>query len=364
VKANQSSWSFALCSSVAVLVAACFLLLFQNSKAGRTAAVLSRRSFAALAQGTVNHPSANHDFLFDPVLVYASYLGGPSVSPHGGQGHVQYANVIYVDSSGNLYLAGGTVSASFPVTTGVVQATQGANGGFLTKVDPTGQHLIFSTYVPGLPVSVSAMTVDAAGNIYVAGGSNSSVQGVPALPIPSGSTPFRRSGSIGILKLNPTATSILAATYLGGSNGDSVGGIAVDSNDNLYITGSTSSNDFPTQNALQGSLGTSGHNAFVTVLNSNLSAAVYSTYLGANSFAATGTGHNIAVDAAKNAYVTGYAGPGFPVTAGTAAQSTCSVSCVFVAKLNSTGSSISYASFLGTEARAELSPSILRRIFL
>jgi len=86
-------------------------------------------------------------------------------------------------------------------------------------------------------------------------------------------------------------------------------------------------------------------------LNPNLSTAVYSTYLGANSSAGAGFGgHSIAVDTSKNVYVTGSSGPGFPVTSGTAVQASCGGSCVFVAKLNPTGSAITYATYLGTTA--------------
>jgi hypothetical protein len=353
---NRKS-SFAICLSSVVLVSVTSLVLLQHSNSARFLTAISRARTARRLSRAGSRPSANQELLFDPVLVYSSFLGGPSSTPHGSSVPVQFVNAISVDASGNLYLTGATDSSTFPTTTGVVQPTQGSSGAFLTKVDPTGQHLIFSTYVPGLFFPVSAMAVDSAGNIYVAG----SVAQSLALPSPSGSTPFRRNGgSIGILKLNPTATSVLAATYLGGSNADTVAGLALDSSNNVYVTGSTTSNDFPTQNALQGTLGTSGANAFVTVLSSDLSTAVYSTYLGGNSAVGTAvglggtiTGREIAVDTAKNAYVSGSATAGFPTTGG-AVQASCSGSsvCAFVAKLNPTGSAISYATYLGNDASA------------
>jgi Beta-propeller repeat/Abnormal spindle-like microcephaly-assoc'd, ASPM-SPD-2-Hydin len=340
---NQKSF-FALCLSTAVLVAAASLVVIQHSK-NRSLAALSRGRSAQGTSRAGSRPSASQDFLFDPVLVYSSFLGGPSYSDGLGE-IVQFASLTYADSTGNLYLTGGTVFKTFPTTPGVVQPTLGSSGSFLAKVDPTGHHLVFSTYLP-FHAPVSAMTVDAAGNIYVAGGSTDST-----IPIPSGLTPYRTSGSLGIVKLNPTATTVLAATYLGGSGADVVGGIALDSSNNLYITGRTQSNDFPTSpSPLQSSLGTSGVNDYVTVLNSSLTTAVYSTYLGRNSSADTGFGHSIAVDASKNAYVTGNAGAGFPGTNGSSAQASCAGTCVFVAKLNPTGSAISYATYLGSDAR-------------
>jgi hypothetical protein len=355
VKTNGTWSSFAVCLSLALLISSIFAVFLRYRASGHKEAAVSRHRLEPLPHRPVVHPAANQDLLFDPVLVYSSFLGGPSSAPHGSSTPVQYVNAIFVDSSGNLYLAGATDSPAFPTTTGVVQPTQGTSGAFVAKVDPTGQHLVFSTYVPGLVFPASAMAVDSAGDIYVAG----SVGQGTTLPIPSGSSPFRTGGSIGILKLNPTATSILAATYLGGSNGDTVAGLALDSSNNLYVTGSTTSNDFPTQNALQSTLGTSGANAFVSVLSSDLSSAVYSTYLGGNSevqtqvgVGGTVTGREIAVDASKNAYVTGGAGAGFPTTGGAAQAGCTSGVCAFIAKLNPTGSAITYATYLGAGSSA------------
>jgi hypothetical protein len=131
----------------------------------------------------------------------------------------------------------------------------------------------------------------------------------------------------------------------------------------VYIVGNTTSNNFPTsQNALQSSLGTSGQSTFVTKLDTSLSTAVYSTYLGQNSTAIAGVGSNIvndpmmgallvsenalvAVDASKRAYIVGWASLGFPTTTG-AIQGSCPTTCAFVAKLDASGSSLLYATYL------------------
>src|SRR5450755_3138031 len=263
------------------------------------------------------HGRADPNPLFDPVLAYSTFLGGPqSPAVPGG------ANVTFVDGPGNVYVGGfGIVQ----VTPGVVQPTNCQTClGFLSKIDPSGQSLVFSTYTEGVPVS--AIAVDSSGDIYVAGQvpptTLSGTVSAQILPVPSGVTPFQPSPkgkNIGILKLNSTATVILAATYLGGSGMEQIGGLAVDSGDKLHVVGTTTSNDFPTtQNALQSSLGSSGRNIFVTTLDASLSTVAYSTYLGQNSTASVGNPPNevgtvdlpeghaaLAVDASNNVYIAG-----------------------------------------------------------
>jgi hypothetical protein len=286
--------------------------------------------------------------IIDPVLVYATFLGGPNGSVGG-----QQATAMLVDASGNVYVAGNTDSPSFPTTPGVVLAAPVAGATtFVSKIDPTGKTLIFSTYVPGL-YELGGFALDTSGNIYVAGKTS-------GLTIPSGTTPYQTAQrSIGIVKLNSTATAVLNATYLGGSgaNGgpnDMAEGIAVDSAGSVYVTGFTPSNDFPTLNALQGSLGTSGSNGFVSKLDSSLSTLLYSSYLGGSS---TGAGSSIAVDSSLNAYVAGTASSGFPTTT-SGVKATCSSNdCAYLAKLNpsATGSaSLLYSTYLAENSNANV----------
>lgn len=104
---------------------------------------------------------ADPNLVFDPVLVYSTFLGGPN-----GSSLLQGATVFFVDSVGNTYVAGNTPSTDFPVTPGVIGANPAYT--FVSKIDPDGKGLIFSTYVPGLS-EVNGLAVDTSGDVYVAG---------------------------------------------------------------------------------------------------------------------------------------------------------------------------------------------------
>jgi hypothetical protein len=302
-----------------------------------------------LGDGHVHFQLGRYDagstLIIDPVLVYSTFLGG-AFGPNGG---FQIATAVAVDAGGNLYVSGNTDSTSFPVTPGVLGSTPAST--FVSKLNPAGTSLIYSTYVSGMKFlgqyANSGMAVDAAGNVYIAG------FGDVGLPIPAGSTPFQSApNSLAIVKLNSTGTAVLAGTYLGGSgsNPDLFGGLAVDSAGSVYITGTTSSANFPTQNPLQASLGASGQNAFVTKLNPAMNGLVYSTYLGQDSSI---TVARIALDGGGNAYVAGGATPGFPTTIG-AFETTAPLGGPFLAKLNPAGSSLLYATYLTGSDVADL----------
>jgi hypothetical protein len=95
--------------------------------------------------------AANPNLLIDPVLAYSTFLGGPQSA--GFDGSLQGAAVIFVDGSGNAYLGGPTNSGNFPTTPGVVvpSSPQPNALGFVSKIDPTGQSLLFSTYIEHIP---------------------------------------------------------------------------------------------------------------------------------------------------------------------------------------------------------------------
>jgi hypothetical protein len=308
-------------------------------------------------------------------MIYSTYLGGSASDGATG---------ISVDSSGYAYVTGATGSTDFPTTAGAFQTSatdsSARTHAFATKLNPTGSALIYSTYLAGTHDDVSTISaLDSSGYLYVAGGTNS--KDFPTTP---GAFQRTISGTSChnyeqtwpcfdgfIAKLNQQGTALVYSTYLGGNNHDSVLGLAVDSTGSAYLTGGTASTNFPLANALQSSFGTppcSGttlggnprpcfFHAFVTKLNSTGTALDYSTYLGGNGYDA---GLGIAVDATGAAYVTGATNStNFPTTAG-AAQTifgggTCnfgvslSFNCsdAFVAKLEPSGTSLDYSTYLG-----------------
>ncbi len=254
-------------------------------------------------------------------IIWSTYLGGTGVSGSIG-------NAIAVDLSADVYVAGQTTSG-FPVTAGAYQTTfPGANNaGFVTKLNSTGDYLVYSTYYDADAISVNAIAVDTQGQAHIAG----SVSNGSTLSTTSGvvQTSFGGGSSDGFAaELNAAGTTQIYATYLGGSNTDSANGIALDSADNAYVVGTTGSSNYPTTTgAYQTSLGGLGTNAFVTKLNNTATTLVYSTYVGSGT--ATTTGAGIALDLSDQAYITGKVG-----------------SHVLVDALNTAGSTLVYSTTL------------------
>ena len=271
-------------------------------------------------------------------LVYSTYLGGSGDDRGAG---------ISLDGSGNAYVTGQTASTDFPTTNPLQANSSGFTDAFVAKINAAGSALVYSTYLGGGGNDFgSGIAVDGLGNAYVTGQTAST-----NFPITS---PLQASfgGGSGFLvdafvtKINAAGSALVYSTYLGGSGDDFGQGVAVDGAGNAYVTGSTSSTNFPTANPLQASFG-GGDDAFVTKINAAGSAFVYSTYLGGNG---DDQGRGIAVDGAGNAYVTGWTrSTNFP-TANPLQLSYSGGgenSNVFVTKINVAGSAYVYSTYLG-----------------
>ena len=274
--------------------------------------------------------------VIDPVLRYTTFLGGNSFDA---------GRAIAVDSSNRAVVAGTTVSSNFPTTTSRAFLPEV----FITKFDFTGSRLIYSSLLVGSILDLGEMdlALDSAGNAYVTGVTESH-----AFPTTPGAFQTDLHGDFDafVTKLNANGTALVYSTFLGGTGRDGGHGIAVDSSGNAYITGDTSSEDFPTTpGAFQPNckrFDVTCENAFVTKLNASGSGLLYSTFLGGstNGFQ---PGESIAVDRTGNAFVTGFTeAADFPTTAGTAQPVFPGGSATFVSELSSSGSHLIYSTFL------------------
>ncbi len=227
-------------------------------------------------------------------LPYSTYLGGSGLD---------IGVSIAVDSLGNAYVTGTTASANFPLQNPIQATYGGETDVFIAKLNASGSEMIFSTYLGGGGRDKGhSIDVDASFNAYVTGATGST-------NFPTTANAFQTTYNAGetdayVTKLSADGTALIYSTFIGGSGGDASDGIAVDAFGHAYVTGATSSTDFPTVNPIQATYGGGESDTFVTKLNADGSALVYSTYLGGESEDhAIG---EIAVDSSGNAYVTGY----------------------------------------------------------
>jgi len=286
---------------------------------------------------------------------------------------------IAMDGEGNAYIAGNTISTDFPTTLNAYQrtykggsSTDIVSGGdaFVAKFSNTGA-LVFSTLLGGSNSDTpSAIAVDKSGNVYIAGGTRSrdfpttpgAVQTTYGGEANTNDQPIFTLGDAFLTKLDATGTKLVYSTYLGGSRDDLAMGLAIDAAGAAYVTGMTSSSNFPgvtgkyagpaaldskTRYFLYG-------DAFAAKVNPAGTALQYSTYLGG---ADDDGGWGIVVDSAGNAFVAGSTNSAdFKVTAdalqskfgGTGGQ-TSPTGDVFLAALDPTGK-LTYATYFGGSA--------------
>jgi hypothetical protein len=187
-------------------------------------------------------------------LIYSTLVSGfPGNFPGTTSGLA-----IAIDKNGNAYVTGQTDSASFPTTAGAFQpAVNGGNDAFALKLTADGSSLAYSTCLGGMNEDTGrGIAVDAVGCAYITG-LTQSPDFPTANPIQIGLSGFQDGF---VSKLNETGTALVYSTFLGGRERETGSGIAVDASGNTYVTGGTSSDDFPTANALQSSF--QGRGAF------------------------------------------------------------------------------------------------------
>jgi uncharacterized protein (TIGR03437 family) len=277
--------------------------------------------------------------------LWSSYLGG------NGASQKEQPSDILVDEDGCLYVTGSTASTDFPVTIGAI--SRNAGGGpytdaFITKIDQTGSHILYSTYLGGNGDDAARGITVRAGSVFVAGVTSST-----NFPVTPGSYQALLAGGTDafVVKLNSPGSSLVYGTYLGGLSSEDVGGIAVDSSGSAYVAGFGYPISFPTTTGAFQTTSPGGYDGFVTKLNADGTRLIYSTLLGGESYEWV---HGIAVDAAGSAYVTGTTySAHFPTTLRGFQQQSGGGGDAFVTRIDVTGSALAYSTYLGASGEEQ-----------
>lgn len=272
-------------------------------------------------------------------LLYSTFIGG---------GAQDECYDILVDNFGNAYITGYTKSNSFPhSTSGVFQTSKNpGEDAFVIEINPTGSGFVYSTFIGGSDDDRGySIKRDNNGDIYIVGHTKSN-----NFPVSSGCFQNTISGKkdVFIFKLSSNFSSRIFSTYVGGSDDDQVSynSLDIDNNGNVYVTGYTTSSNFPTTTgAYQTTISSTSEETFVIKVNNNGSSLIYSTLIGG-----TGTdyGHSIKVMSDGSAFITGHtASTDFDVTSDAYQTTFQSVRDAFVTWLNPSGTSLLFSSYLG-----------------
>jgi photosystem II stability/assembly factor-like uncharacterized protein len=281
-----------------------------------------------------------------PATVYAATTGGGVVKTTNGGASWALADRGLWSLRVNALVAADASASTLYIGTSLADAFD--YDGFLFKLNAAGNALVYSTYLGGTNFDAAAgVAVDGGGQAVVTGNTSSS-----NFPTRNARQPALSGTSDAfIAKFNPTGAALVYSTYLGGGNSDEAGGVAVDASGNAYVTGFTTSTNFPvTPGAFQTTAGSTGFfgngDAFVTKLDPAGASFIYSTYLGGTN--GVDAGHAIAVDGAGHAFVAGYTeAANFPVITRFQPGSGVSGTDAFAAKLNPSGSGLIYSSTFG-----------------
>jgi hypothetical protein len=368
-----------------------------NDRVPVTSAYALKGGQVTFTLGVYDHSKA---LVIDPVLTYATFLGGSMLDEGLG---------IASDAAGNTYIGGDSESYDFPVLNAIKSTNTGKSNGyniFVTKLNPAGTAILYSTYLGGIyDTSGGNIAVDAAGSVYVVGvtssgdypvtagafqticGANfSNTNGVHSRA--NGCSPSSGNTSGVLTKLSPAGNSLVYSTFFGGDYYNAIIAVAVDAAGEAYVTGNTNASCsagpyypngedswdcFPTTSgALQAEIngafkaGSGSVFGFFTKFTSDGSGLVYSTLFAApigsapSGGAIQNTANAIAVDASGNAYIVGNGGYGLPTTAGAFFVPPVNSSQVlppfpaYIAKFDPTKSgsaSLVYSTFLGSSAQ-------------
>lgn len=294
-------------------------------------------------------------------MVYSIYLGG---------GSMDNGTALTVNSAGEVFVTGTTYSTNFPVTAGAYQTvlTQDTvdcdpfdcfsmlcddntlcksytylESAFVTKINSAGNGLSYSTYLSGNGGDAGyGIAVNGAGEAVVTGQTSSS-----NFPVSAGAyrTSINGTTDIFIARMSVSGNSVPAATYFGGSSGETAYDVVLNASGEAFITGVVYSTNFPVSSGAFRTAGGSSQDAFAARFNANYTSLTYSTFLPGS---AIDEGYDIAVNGSNQAYVTGYtSSSNFPVTSGSYQTVKSTGFDAFVVKLNSGGTAAMYSTFIG-----------------
>jgi uncharacterized protein (TIGR03437 family) len=264
------------------------------------------------------------------VIVYLTYLGGDDNDSAYG---------IAVDSQGNIYVVGETSSRDFPLVKPIQPSYSGGDpqgpgqcgGGdiFITKLNPSGSQILFSTYLGGVhDEEEPSVAVDSMGNLLVVGSTESS--DFPTMQPLRAASAGRSDGFVA--KIVPTGPALAFSSYLGGGANDSVLAVTTDALGDIYLAGFTQSPDFPVESALRPTISCSPYcmDSFLTKLASDGTKLVYSSFLGAD-------GVGLALDPQGRVVVVGSTGTSGLATPNAYQRSLAGFADVFMARFDGVG---------------------------
>ncbi|MFH0774747.1 MAG: right-handed parallel beta-helix repeat-containing protein [bacterium] len=290
-------------------------IAYQDTTKGRDYIDVAYKTEGNTYGFTIGEYNQDLPLIIDPLLA-STFLGGSGSD---------YGNSIAIGTSGDVFVTGFTASSNFPTTTGAYDTSYNGNDdAFISRLSPDLKTLVASTFLGGGNSDQSkSIAIGASGDVFVTGYTYSS-----NFPTTTGVT---RNGNLDafISRLTPDLSSLVASTFLGGSNHDYGYSIAIGTSGDVFVTGYTGSSDFPTTQDAYDTSYNGSNDVFISRLTPNLGSLVASTFLGGSNH---DYGHSIAIGTSGDVFVTGYtASSNFPTTTGTSHNGSCDA---FISRLS------------------------------
>jgi hypothetical protein len=290
---------------------------------------------------TVSFQIASYDtkkpLVIDPILTYSTFIGGDGV---------ESAEDMALDSSGNIYL-GCQASSDFPgsAASTLISTSTSLPGNCIVKLNPTANTILYATYIGhDAQTWLYGITVDKTGCVYMTGYTK-----ITDFPLKNPLQLTNHGGNdIYVAKLNANGNALVFATYLGGTLSDVGHDIAVDGSGNAYITGDTSSKDFPLINPIQATYGGGAQDIFIAKIAADGSSLVYSTYLGGSNLDEAA---DIAIDSGNRVCIAGHSNSSnFPMYKALFTHAGNSSDRPVAVKLEASGAALVYSTCLGSQS--------------